>query len=262
MPRLAANLSMLFTEVPFLERFARAKASGFAGVEFLFPYDHDPKDIVERLKETGLELVLHNLPPGDWENGERGMACHPGRVDEFKATVARAIDYATALGTPQMNCLSGRRLEGVSDAEMRATLVANLRYAAAELKKAGVRLLIEPINPNDIPGFFLNRTDQAVAILDDVGSDNAFVQYDIYHAQRVEGELAATMERYLPRIAHMQLADNPGRHEPGTGEIHYAFLFRHLDRIGYRGWIGCEYRPAAGTEAGLGWRDRLMPVSA
>lgn len=262
MPRLAANLSMLFTEVPFLDRFAKSKASGFTGVEFLFPYDDEPKEIADRLKANGLELVLHNLPPGDWANGERGMACHPDRVDEFKETVALAVRYAKALGTPQMNCLAGKRLDGVADADMRATLVSNLRYAAAELKKAGVRLLIEPINPHDIPGFYLNRTDQAVAILDDVGADNAFVQYDIYHAQRVEGELAATMQKYLPRIGHMQLADNPGRNEPGSGEINYAFLFRHLDRIGYKGWIGCEYRPAAGTEAGLGWRERLMPASS
>lgn len=257
MPRLAANLSMLFNEVEFLDRFERAAACGFKAVEFMFPYAWQPEEIASRLKAHGLELVLHNLPPGDFGAGERGIACHPGRVEEFRRSVHEAIRYATVLGAPQLNCLAGKRLAGVSEDEMRKTLVANLRYAAAELKKVDIRLLIEPINPFDIPGFFINRTDQAVALLDDVGADNAFVQYDIYHAQRVEGELAATMARYLPRIGHMQLADNPGRHEPGSGEINYAFLFEHIDRIGYQGWVGCEYRPAGDTEAGLGWRDRL-----
>jgi len=171
--------------------------------------------------------------------------------------VAQGIQYGTALGAPQLNCLAGKVPAGVDPAELRRTFVANLRYAAAELKKAGLKLLIEPINYYDIPGFYLNTTAQALSILDEVGSDNAYVQYDIYHAQRMEGELAATMQKHLPRIAHMQLADNPGRNEPGTGEINYAFLFAHLDRIGYDGWIGCEYKPAGVTEAGLGWRQRL-----
>jgi hydroxypyruvate isomerase len=178
-------------------------------------------------------------------------------VEEFRAGVAKAISYAQALGVGQLNCLAGKAPAGVSDELLRQTFVANLRYAAAELKKAGLRLLIEPINTFDIPGFYLNRTAQALAILAEVGADNAFVQYDIYHAQRMEGELAATMEKHLPRIGHIQLADNPGRNEPGTGEINYPFLFAHLDRIGYAGWIGCEYKPATTTEAGLGWRQRL-----
>ncbi len=253
MPRFAANLSMLFTEAPFLDRFERAARAGFEAVEFLFPYAHTAQEIRERLDATGLRIVLHNLPAGDWDAGERGIACHPDRVDEFRAGVERAIGYAQALGVPQLNCLAGKAPAGVDAATLRRTFVENLRHAAARLGDAGLRLLIEPINPFDIPGFYLNRTDQAIAILDEVGAPNAFVQYDIYHAQRVEGELAATLQKHLPRIAHVQLADNPGRNEPGTGEINYPFLFAHLDRIGYTGWVGCEYKPAQGTEAGLGW---------
>ncbi len=258
MPRFAANLSMLFTELPFLDRFERAAAAGFTAVEFLFPYAFDAAEIRQRLDQHELKLVLHNLPPGDWDGGERGFACHPGREAEFREAVAKGIGYAKVLGVGQLNCLAGKVPAGADDALLLDTLVGNLRYAAAEFAKAGLKLLIEPINPFDIPGFYLNRTDQAVAILDRVGADNAFVQYDIYHAQRTEGELAATMEKYLPRIGHMQLADNPGRNEPGSGEINYPFLFAHLDRIGYAGWIGCEYKPAAGTEAGLGWRQQLV----
>ena len=253
MPKFAANLTMLFTEVPFLERFERAAQAGFTAVEFLFPYAYNAQDIQHRLDTHGLTLVLHNLPAGDWDAGERGIACHPDRVEEFKAGVAQAIDYANTLGVRQVNCLAGKAPVGVSDEVLRITLVSNLKYAAAALKGAGLRLLIEPINTYDIPGFYLNRTAQALAILHDVGADNALVQYDIYHAQRMEGELAATLQNQLARIGHIQLADNPGRHEPGTGEINYPFLFAHLDRIGYQGWIGCEYKPATTTEAGLGW---------
>ena len=261
MPRFAANLTMLFTELPFLDRFEAAAQAGFTAVEFLFPYAFDAQDLRQRLDRNNLTLVLHNLPPGDWDAGERGIACHPDRVDEFRAGVARALEYAAVLGVPQLNCLAGKVPAGVDDDTLRRTFVANLRFAAGELKRAGLKLLIEPINHFDIPGFYLNRTAQAVAILDEVASDgitdNAYVQYDIYHAQRMEGELAATLQKHLPRIAHIQLADNPGRNEPGTGEINYAFLFAHLDRIGYTGWIGCEYKPATTTEAGLAWRQRL-----
>ncbi len=262
MPRFAANLTMLFTEVPFLDRFERAAQAGFEAVEFLFPYAHTVEEIKERLTATGLKIVLHNLPAGDWDAGERGIACDPGRVDEFRAGVAKAVPYAHALGVPQLNCLAGKVPAGVDAATVRRTFVENLRFAAAALKMAKLRLLIEPINPFDIPGFYLNRTDQAIAILDEVGADNAFVQYDIYHAQRVEGELAATLQKSLARIAHVQLADNPGRNEPGTGEINYPFLFAHLDRIGYGGWVGCEYKPAQGTEAGLGWLEKLAQKKA
>ena len=253
MPKFAANLTMLFTELPFLDRFERAASAGFTAVEFLFPYAFAAGDIKARLDDHHLTLVLHNLPAGDWDAGERGIACLPGREDEFRAGVGKAIAYAQALGVPQLNCLAGKAPAGADEAQLRKTLVSNLAFAAAALKKAGLRLLIEPINTFDIPGFYLNRTLQALEILDEVGADNAFVQYDIYHAQRMEGELAATMQKHLARIGHIQLADNPGRNEPGTGEINYPFLFAHLDRIGYSGWIGCEYKPAATTEAGLGW---------
>lgn len=256
MPRFAANLTMLYNEAPFLERFALAAASGFKAVEFLFPYAWSAEELRQRLDAAGLQLVLHNLPAGDWDAGERGIACLPDRVAEFREGVGRAIAYATTLGVKQVNCLAGKAPAGADPALLRRTLVDNLRYAAAEFERAGLRLLMEPINHFDIPGFFVNRTEQAISILDEVGAANAFVQYDIYHAQREEGELAATIEKYLPRIAHIQLADNPGRHEPGTGEINYDFLFAHLDRLGYTGWIGCEYKPATTTAAGLGWLAR------
>jgi hydroxypyruvate isomerase len=258
MPKFAANLSMLFTEHPFLDRFERAANAGFTAVEFLFPYAFATADIQACLTRYGLKLVLHNLPAGDWEAGERGIACLPDRVDEFREGVKRAIDVGTALGVPQLNCLAGKAPAGVADDVLRKTFVDNLRYAAAELKKANLKLLIEPINTYDIPGFYLRGTAQALSILGEVGADNAFVQYDIYHMQRMEGEIAATLQKHLPRIGHVQLADNPGRNEPGTGEINYAFLFAHLDRIGYDGYIGCEYKPATTTEAGLGWRQKLV----
>ena len=257
MPRFAANLTMMFTELPFLDRFEAAAKAGFKAVEFLFPYAFEAEQIKRRLDDNGLMLVLHNLPAGNWDAGERGIACHPDRVNEFRAGVSQAISYAQALGVKQLNCLAGKAPAGVAEEVLRTTFVENLRYAANALKSSGLRLLIEPINTFDIPGFYLNRTVQAAGILVEVGSDNAFIQYDIYHAQRMEGELAATVQKYLPRIGHIQLADNPGRNEPGTGEINYPFLFAHLDRIGYDGWIGCEYKPAATTEAGLGWRQRL-----
>ena len=257
MPRFAANLTMLFTELPFLDRFDAAARAGFQAVEFLFPYAFEANDIKARLDANGLQLVLHNLPAGDWDAGERGIACHSDRVEEFRAGVERAIACAQTLGVKQLNCLVGKAPAGVPDSVLRETLVANLRHAAARLKAAGLRLLVEPINNYDIPGFYLSRTQQALDLLDEVGADNAFVQYDIYHAQRTEGELAATLQKHLARIGHVQLADNPGRNEPGTGEINYAFLFRHLDRIGYDGWVGCEYKPASTTEAGLGWLKAL-----
>ena len=257
MPKLAANLTMLYNEVPFLDRFALAAQDGFQAVEFLFPYAFKAEDIRQRLDANGLQLVLHNLPAGNWDAGERGIACHPDRTAEFRDGVASAIAYAKVLGVGQLNCLAGKAPAGVADATLRRTLVENLRYAAAELKKAGLKLLVEPINTFDIPGFYLHGSAQTLALLDEVGADNAFLQYDIYHMQRMEGELAATLQKQLARIAHLQLADNPGRNEPGTGEINYAFLFAFLDRIGYDGWIGCEYKPAAATRAGLGWIKAL-----
>ena len=257
MTKFAANLTMLFTELPFLDRFAAARAAGFDGVEYLFPYEFDARELAARLREHGLVQVLHNLPAGDWAAGERGIACHPDRVDEFRSGVQKAIAYARALGCPQVNCLAGKLPAGVPRETAHATLVGNLRHAAAELGRAGIGLLVEPINPFDIPGFFLTRTDQALALIDEVGASNLRLQYDVYHAQRTEGELGETLRRHLPRIGHIQVADNPGRHEPGTGEIHYAWLFRHLDALGWDGWIGCEYKPRTTTEAGLGWREAL-----
>lgn len=257
MPQFAANLTMLFNEVPFMERFEAAAKAGFKHVEFLFPYAFPAADIKARLDDNGLTLVLHNLPAGDWDAGERGIACHPERVEEFRSGVAKAIEYAKVLGVKQVNCLVGKVPAGADEKAVHQTMVENLRFAAGELKKAGLRLLIEPINTFDIPGFALNRTEQALALIDEVGSDNLFVQYDIYHAQRMEGELGATLQKNLARIGHIQLADNPGRNEPGTGEINYPFLFKLIDRIGYTGTIGCEYKPAGTTEAGLGWREKL-----
>ncbi|MBU3575597.1 hydroxypyruvate isomerase [Polynucleobacter sp. UK-Mo-2m-Kol15] len=255
MPRFAANLTMLFNEVPFLERFALAKSSGFNAVEFLFPYSFDVQAIKSALDHNNLKLVLHNLPAGDWDAGERGIACLPDRVSEFRSGVAKAIEYASILGVPHLNCLAGKEPVGSNPKVLHDTFVANLQYAASELKKVGLKLLIEPINTFDIPCFYLSKTEQGIAILDAVGADNAFLQYDIYHAQRMEGELAITIQNNLSRIAHIQLADNPGRNEPGTGEIHYDYLFGLLDRIGYTGYIGCEYKPLRSTVAGLGWMD-------
>jgi len=257
MPKFAANLTMLFNEVPFLDRFERASQAGFKAVEFLFPYSFPAIEIKDKLSRNQLELVLHNLPAGDWDAGERGIACHPDRIEEFRSCVAKAIEYAQVLGVKQLNCLAGKIPSGVHPDELRSTFVDNLRYAAQQLNNAQLRLLIEPINTFDIPGFYLSSTQQALDIIQEVGADNLFIQYDIYHAQRMEGELANTIEKNLAKIAHIQLADNPGRNEPGTGEINYRYLFQFLDRIGYSGWIGCEYKPAASTEAGLSWMKQL-----
>lgn len=253
MPRFAANLSFLYAEHGFVERFAAARRDGFAAVEFHFPYAYDMRELVAAQRRESLETVLFNLPPGDWAAGERGIACHPQRVQDFQDGIALAIDYARALGCPRLNCLAGLRQPGISEARMRETLIENLRFAAFTLKHAGIELLMEPINSRDMPGFFVNTTRQALDIMAAVGSDNLRLQYDIYHAQVMEGDLARTLENNLARIGHIQLADNPGRHEPGSGEINFPFLLRHLDRIGYGGWIGCEYQPATTTTAGLGW---------
>lgn len=258
MPRFAANLTMLFNELDFLDRFEAAAKAGFQGVEYLFPYDFDANELKKRLDDNGLTQVLHNLPAGDWGAGERGIACHPDRVEEFKAGVDKAIEYATILGCKQVNCLTGIKPEGVSDADAHKTLVANLTFAADKLKTAGIKLLIEQINTRDIPGFFLSGTQQALDVIKETGSDNIADQYDIYHMQIMEGDLAPTMEKHLAQIDHIQLADNPGRNEPGTGEINYPFLFDYLDKIGYQGWIGCEYKPATTTVEGLGWADAYL----
>lgn len=254
MTKLAANLTMLFNELPFLDRFEAAANAGFRGVEFLFPYAFEVEEIANRLFSNKLELVLHNLPAGNWEAGERGIACHPDRIEEFRSGVDIAIRYAKALNVKQLNCLAGIQPAGVSDGAAHLTFVNNLKFAADKLKSAGIRLLIEPINTFDIPGFFLSHTKQAIAIIKETGSDNVFLQYDIYHMQRMEGELINTVKANLAFIKHIQLADNPGRFEPGTGEINYHTVFAQLTEMGYDGWIGCEYKPKAGTLEGLGWR--------
>ena len=253
MTKLAANLTMLFNEVPFMERFKQASNAGFKGVEFLFPYAYSANDIKKELDQYQLKLVLNNLPAGDWDAGERGIACLPDRVEEFREGVTKAIEYAQILGTPQLNCLAGKAPASIEPNLLHETFVANLKFAADKLEKVNIRLLVEPINTFDIPNFYLSKTQQAIDILNEVNSSNLFVQYDIYHAQRMEGELANTIERHLAKIAHIQLADNPGRNEPGTGEINYRYLFKFLERIGYEGWIGCEYKPLTTTESGLGW---------
>ncbi|MBC7455960.1 MAG: hydroxypyruvate isomerase [Massilia sp.] len=257
MPKFAANLSLMFAELGFLERFGAARANGFEAVEFLFPYAFDARDIAERLAATGLQLVLHNLPAGDWAAGERGIACHPDRVAEFKDGVALALAYAGKFKVRQLHCLAGLMPADVSPATAHATYVANLRYAAARLGAHGMRLLIEPINTFDMPGYFLSGSAQAAGIIAECGAGNLFMQYDMYHMQRMEGALAATIRARLPLIKHFQLADVPGRHEPGTGAIDFPQLFRLLDELGYDGWIGCEYHPLGETVAGLGWRTTL-----
>lgn len=258
MPRFSANLTMLFNEVPFPARFREAAQAGFSAVEYTFPYRYPKLLLADLLQENGLSQALFNLPAGDWEAGERGIACLPDRVTEFRVGVGEAIAYATALRCTKLNCITGITPSGPPMSEVRQVLVANLRFAAELLGGAGIQLMVEPINTFDIPGFYLNRTRQALELMDEVGSDNLYLQYDIYHMQRMEGELARTIRDNIRRIGHMQLADNPGRHEPGTGEICYPFLFRLLDEIGYQGWIGCEYQPKDGTRAGLRWIKDLV----
>ncbi|VWX62405.1 hydroxypyruvate isomerase [Burkholderiales bacterium 8X] len=262
MPRFAANLSMLFTELPFLQRFEAAASAGFKGVEYLFPYGFDQRELAAALKDNGLVQVLHNLPAGDWDAGERGIACHPDRVREFREGVHLAIDYAAALGCPKLNCLVGKTPPGASSESVRQTLVGNLRYAADALQKAGIRLLIEPVNHFDLPGFHLTRSDEALRLIDEVDSSNLLLQYDIYHAQRMEGELGHTLRHHMGRIGHIQVADNPGRGEPGTGEINFDFVFRAIDDAGYAGWVGCEYKPRGATTDGLGWRTELAVLQS
>ncbi len=258
MPKFSANLSMLFKEVDFLDRFELAARAGFKAVEFMFPYEWDKNELKRRLTEHNLELVLHNLPPGDWSAGERGLACLPGRVNEFRDGIGRAIEYATALGCPRLNCLAGIPPATLSDEERRRTLVSNVRYAAEEMRKAGLVLMVEALNSFDMPGFCLNTTRDALDLIEQVGHPNLFIQYDVYHMQMMEGKLIKTMRENLSAIAHIQIADVPGRHEPGTGEINFDNLFRSLDDMGYRGWIGCEYIPAGQTEAGLGWIRKYL----
>lgn len=244
-----------------MDRFAAAARDGFAGVEYMSPYEFAATDVAAQLREHRLTQVLFNLPAGDWLSGERGIACLPERRAEFREGVARAIEYAQALGCTQLNCIAGRAPASTSLGPLQETLIENLRFAAAETAKSGIRLLLEPINTRDIPGFFVSTTAHAEQILQAVGSQNLFIQYDIYHMQIMQGDLVPTLERLLPRISHVQIADTPGRHEPGTGEINYAFLLAQLVRLGYRGWVGCEYKPQTTTSAGLIWMKTLARMS-
>jgi hydroxypyruvate isomerase len=255
MPRFAANLTLLFNELPFLERFGAARQAGFDAVELQFPYAYPAHAIAQQLAQHQLTLVLHNLPAGDWAAGERGIACDPRRIAQFQQSVALAIEYALALGVKQLHCMAGILPAHTSRKKAHTTYINNLRFAAGAMRVHGIACLIEPINTFDVPGYFLNGSAQAAAVIAECGADNLFLQYDIYHMQRMEGELANTIRRLLPLIAHMQLADTPGRHEPGSGEIHFPFLLRLIDELGYGGWIGCEYLPQGDTVAGLGWRS-------
>lgn len=265
MPRFAANLSMLYPEHDFLDRFAAAAADGFQGVEYLFPYEHEPAELAARLSAHGLQQVLFNAPPGDWAGGEKGLACLPGRQEEFRRSIGEALRYAQALACPRVHVMAGLVPEGMERAELRATYVENLRWAAREAR--GIDLLLEPINTRDIPRFFLNRQDHAHEIVQEVDEPNLKVQMDLYHCQIVEGDVAMKIRHYLPtgRVGHFQIAGVPQRHEPDLGELNHDYLFEVIDEVsascGWQGWVGCEYRPARGasvngTRDGLGWMRR------
>jgi len=258
MPRFAANLSMLYPELDFLDRFEAAARDGFAAVEFLFPYAYDAREIARRLGDHGLAQVLFNAPPGNWDAGERGIACLPGRDDEFRDGVRRALEYAQALGCPRVHVMAGLVPPGATREALRAQYIERVRWAAEAAARAGVTILVEPINTRDIPGYFLNRQDEAHAVLAAIGSPRLKVQMDLYHCQIVEGDVAAKLRAYLPtgRVGHLQIAGVPERHEPDLGELNYPYLFDVVDALGWEGWIGCEYRPAADTSAGLGWLRR------
>jgi hydroxypyruvate isomerase len=255
MPRFAANLSMLYPELDFLDRFEAAARDGFRAVEYLFPYAYEAKELAARLKDNGLQQVLFNAPPGDWDKGEKGLACLPGRDAEFRAAVAKAIEYAKVLECPRVHVMAGLAPEDADRAALRRTYVDHLRFAAAEAAKDGVDILIEPINTRDIPRFFLNRQDHAHEIVQEVGAKNLKVQFDLYHCQIVEGDVAMKIRQYLPtgRVGHFQIAGVPQRHEPDVGEVNYDYLFEVIDEVsaqcGWQGWVGCEYRPARGAVA-------------
>jgi len=260
MPRLAANLSLLFAEYPFPDRFAQARAAGFEGVEILFPEERPPGEVAAGLGDAGLSLVLFNAAVGDREGGERGLAALPGRRQDFRDALARALDLAGTLGCPTLHVMSGIPPAEVPRDTVMGTLAANLDWAAERCAAQGVKPVIEPINRRDIPGYALNTTAEAAALIGAIGADRLGLQFDLYHAQVTEGDVTRRFEALLPLIDHVQIADTPGRHEPGTGELNWPFLFDRIDTMGYRGWVGCEYYPAGGTQAGLGWaRDWLRP---
>ncbi|MBP0590533.1 hydroxypyruvate isomerase family protein [Paraburkholderia sp. LEh10] len=253
MPRFAANLTMMYNEHAFLDRFGAAARDGFEAVEFLFPYEFPAADLKARLDEHGLTQALFNAPPGDWAAGERGIASLPGREDEFRRSVDTGLEYARVLGNKKLHVMAGLIRQDESRAAHRDVYLQNLAYAAKTAQADGITVVIEPINTRDIPGFFLNRQDDAQAICAEVGAANLQVQFDCYHCQIVEGDLAMKLKRDMPRIGHIQIAGVPERHEPDLGEVNYPYLFALIDELGYEGWIGCEYRPRAGTSAGLGW---------
>ncbi len=258
MPLFNANLSMMFHEHDFIDRFGAAANAGFQGVEFLFPYAYSIADLREALEANQLTQVLFNLPPGDWEKGERGMCCHPNRQNEFRESVAVALEYANGLGCKQIHAMAGIKPEGIPEEALLEIYAENLKYASQFCAQQNVRLLIEAINSRDMPGYFLNHSAKAISVIEKVASSNLWFQYDIYHMQIMEGDLSQTITELLPRIAHFQIADTPGRHEPGTGEINYPFLFSKLDELGYEGWVGCEYRPLSGTLKGLSWASSWL----
>ena len=262
MPRFAANLSMMYTEVPFLERFQAAARDGFEGVEFLFPYEHVAQDIATRLQDLGLTQALFNLPPGDWAAGERGMACHPGREAEFAAGLDIALTYAQATGCQRLHAMAGLLPAGVSIGMAHGVYVNNLRRAAERCAAQGITLLIEPINTRDMPGYFLNFQQQAHDIVFEVGAPNLKVQMDWYHCQIMEGDLCRRLEKHIDGVGHVQIAGVPDRHEPDEGEVNHPFLFDRLDALGFQGFVGCEYRPRAGTSDGLGWLRRYQATKA
>jgi hydroxypyruvate isomerase len=253
MPRLAANLTMMYKEHAFLERFAAAARDGFKGVEFLFPYEHPAAEIRARLDANGLQQALFNLPPGDWNAGERGMASRPGREDEFRASVDKALEYARVIGNKRLHAMAGLIQPGESRERHREVYVRNLAHAAQQAASAGLTVVIEPINTRDIPGFFLNTQEEAHAVCREVGAANLRVQMDLYHCQIVEGDLAMKMRKYIAGVGHVQIAGVPERHEPDVGELNYPYLLRLLDELGYDGWVGCEYNPRSGTTEGLAW---------
>jgi hydroxypyruvate isomerase len=257
MPRLAANLSMMFNEVPFLDRFDAAAKAGFKAVEFLFPYEFPAAELKRRLDANGLRLVLFNMPPGDWAGGERGLASLPGRQAEFRTSVGRALDYATALDCKLVHCMAGIPPAGTPPVTAAALFAANIAWAAERAEAAGVRLALEPINHRDMPGYHLNTMQQGADVIAAIGAERVGLQFDLYHCQITEGDITKRIEKLLPIIAHMQLADVPDRHEPGTGEIGWDYVLPRIDALGYQGWIGCEYRPAGDTVAGLAWRKRF-----
>jgi hydroxypyruvate isomerase len=256
-PRFAANLSMMFNEEPFLDRFAAARTAGFEGVEFLFPYEFSANELRSRLLGEGLTQALFNMPPGNWAAGERGMASLPGRQGEFREGVKKALDYAAALDCRLVHCMAGIVPADVSPVTAASIYAANLAWATEQAKPAGVKLVIEPINHRDMPGYFLNTQAQGAAVVEAIGRDRLGLQFDVYHVQITEGDITKRMERFMPVIAHMQIADVPARNEPGTGEIGWAYVFRRIDELGYQGWVGCEYRPAGETVVGLTWRQRF-----